>query len=174
MTEAANRVIGTGGLNWLDRLSSMVGIAVSWLTGAMVLLTFAVVALRYLFDAGFIWMQEAVTWMHAVVFMLGAAYALRTGDHVRVDVLYRKLPARGQGWIDLLGTLLFLLPLCGYVLFESLPYVQQSWEIRERSREANGLPALYLLKSLIPLTAALLALQGVSDIVRAWRRIRGG
>lgn len=174
MNGPANRHSDTPGIAWLDALSTGVGIAVSWLTGAMVLLTFVIVALRYLFDTGFIWMQESVTWMHAAIFMLGAAYALRTGDHVRVDVFYKKMPRRRQGWVDLLGTLLFLLPLCGYVFFESLPYVQQSWQIGERSREASGLPGLYLLKSLIPLTAALLALQGVSDIARAWRRIRGG
>jgi TRAP-type mannitol/chloroaromatic compound transport system permease small subunit len=174
MSESSVRPTQTTGIAWLDALSTAVGIAVSWLTAAMVLLTFVIVALRYLFDTGFIWMQESVTWMHAAVFMLGAAYALRTGDHVRVDVFYKKMPESGRGWVDLLGTLLLLLPLCGYVFFESLPYVQQSWEIGERSREASGLPGLYLLKSLIPLTAVLLALQGVSDIVRAWRRIRGG
>lgn len=173
MNEPADRGTDNPGIAALDALSTAVGVAVSWLTGAMVLLTFVIVALRYLFDTGFIWMQESVTWMHAAVFMLGAAYALRSGDHVRVDVFYKRLPPRRRGWIDLLGTLLCLLPLCGYVFFESLPYVQQSWEIGERSREASGLPGLYLLKSLIPLTAALLALQGVSDIVRALRRIRG-
>jgi TRAP-type mannitol/chloroaromatic compound transport system permease small subunit len=118
-------------------------------------------------------MQETVTWMHAAVFMLGAAWALRSGDHVRVDVFYKKMSPRRQGWVDLLGTVFFLLPLCGYIFFESLPYVQQSWEIGERSREASGMPGLYLLKTLIPLTALLLALQGVSDMVRAARRIRG-
>jgi TRAP-type mannitol/chloroaromatic compound transport system permease small subunit len=174
MNEGQSHTTEAAGIPWLDALSSTVGRAVSWLTAAMVLLTFVIVALRYFFDTGFIWMQESVTWMHAAVFMLGGAYALRTGDHVRVDVFYKRLTPQGRAGIDLLGTLLFLLPLCGYVLFESLPYVQQSWEIRERSREASGLPGLFLLKSLIPLTAVLLALQGVSDIVRAWRRIRGG
>ena len=164
----------TAGLDWIDRLSIGIGRLVSWLTIIMVAGTFLIVLLRYLFDAGFIWMQEAVTWMHAAVFMLGAAWALRSGDHVRVDVFYKAMTPRRQGWVDLLGTVLLLLPVCGYILFESLPYVQQSWEIRERSREASGLPGLFLLKSLIPLTALLLALQGVSDIVRAARRIRGG
>ena len=165
---------GTRGLDWIDRLSIGVGRVVAWLTLIMVASTFLIVLLRYLFDLGFIWMQESVTWMHAAVFMLGAAWALRTGDHVRVDVFYKKMSPRNQGWVDLLGTLLFLLPMCGYIFFESLPYVQQSWEIGERSREASGLPGLFLLKTLIPLTALLLALQGVSDLVRAARRIRGG
>jgi TRAP-type mannitol/chloroaromatic compound transport system permease small subunit len=162
------------GLDWVDRLSVGVGRVVAWLTLVMVVGTFLIVLLRYLFDAGFIWMQESVTWMHAAIFMLGAAWALRNGDHVRVDVFYKRMSQSAQGWVDLLGTLLFLLPMCGYIFFESLPYVQQSWEIGERSREASGLPGLFLLKTLIPLTALLLALQGVSDIVRAARRIRGG
>jgi TRAP-type mannitol/chloroaromatic compound transport system permease small subunit len=163
----------TPGLDWIDRLSVAVGRVVAWLTLAMVVVTFLIVLLRYLFGLGFIWMQESVTWMHATIFMLGAAWALRSGDHVRVDVFYKKMSPRRQGWVDLLGTLLLLLPMCGYIFFESLPYVQQSWEIRERSREASGLPGLFLLKTLIPLTALLLALQGVSDLVRAARRIRG-
>jgi TRAP-type mannitol/chloroaromatic compound transport system permease small subunit len=164
----------TPGLDWVDRLSAGVGRLVAWLTLVMVIGTFLIVLLRYLFDLGFIWMQESVTWMHAAVFMLGAAWALRSGDHVRVDVIYKKMSSRNQGWVDLLGTLLLLLPMCGYIFFESLPYVQQSWEIGERSREASGLPGLFLLKTLIPLTALLLALQGVSDLVRAARRIRRG
>lgn len=163
---------GTHGLDWIDRLSIGIGRIVAWLTLIMVASTFLIVLLRYLFDLGFIWMQESVTWMHAAVFMLGAAWALRSGDHVRVDVFYKKMSSRNQGWVDLLGTLLFLLPTCGYIFFESLPYVQQSWEIGERSREASGLPGLFLLKTLIPLAALLLALQGVSDLVRAARRIR--
>jgi TRAP-type mannitol/chloroaromatic compound transport system permease small subunit len=161
------------GLDWIDRLSAGVGRLVAWLTIIMVAATFLIVLLRYVLDTGFIWMQELVTWMHAAVFMLGAAWALRSGDHVRVDVFYKKMTPRRQGWVDLLGTLFFLMPLCGYIFFESLPYVQQSWEIGERSREASGLPGLFLLKTLIPLTALLLALQGVSDMVRAARRIRG-
>jgi TRAP-type mannitol/chloroaromatic compound transport system permease small subunit len=161
------------GLDWIDRLSGSVGRLVAWLTIIMVASTFLIVLLRYVLDTGFIWMQELVTWMHAAVFMLGAAWALRSGDHVRVDVFYKKMTPRRQGWVDLLGTLFFLMPLCGYIFFESLPYVQQSWEIGERSREASGLPGLFLLKTLIPLTALLLALQGVSDMVRAARRIRG-
>jgi TRAP-type mannitol/chloroaromatic compound transport system permease small subunit len=162
------------GLHWIDRLSAAVGRLVAWLTLVMVVGTVVIVLLRYLLDSGFIWMQESVTWMHAAVFMLGAAWALRTGDHVRVDVFYKQMTPRRQGWVDLLGTLFLLLPLCGYIFFESLPYVQQSWEIGERSREASGLPGLFLLKTLIPLTALLLALQGASDMVRATRRIRGG
>jgi TRAP-type mannitol/chloroaromatic compound transport system permease small subunit len=164
----------TTGIALIDRISDVFGSMVSWLTLLMVIVTFVIVMLRYFFDVGFIWMQESTTWMHAFVFMLGAAYTLRAGDHVRVDVFYKQMSVRRQAWVDILGTLLFLLPLCGYVFFESLFYVQQSWAAGESSREGSGLGALYLLKTVIPLTALMLALQGVSEIARAIRRMRQG
>jgi TRAP-type mannitol/chloroaromatic compound transport system permease small subunit len=160
------------GIALIDRVSDLSGRVVSWLTLLLVITTFVVVLLRYFFDVGFIWMQESTTWMHAFVFMLGAAYTLRAGDHVRVDVFYKQLSVRRQAWVDILGTVFFLFPLCGYVFFESLFYVQQSWAAGESSREGSGLGALYLLKTVIPLTALMLALQGVSEIVRAVRRMR--
>ena len=160
------------GIPSIDRLCAAVGRGVAWIALLLVGTTFTIAVMRYGFDLGLLWMQESITWMHALLFMLGAAWALRSGDHVRVDVFYRRLSPRRQALVDLLGTVLFLLPLCGYVFFESWPYVLQSWEIHETSREAGGLRGLYLLKSVIPLTAALLALQGVSEIVRALRRIR--
>jgi TRAP-type mannitol/chloroaromatic compound transport system permease small subunit len=160
------------GIDWIDRLCTRVGNAVSWLSLAMVVVTFSVAVARYGFDAGWIAAQESTTWMHALMFMLGAAWALRTGDHVRVDVFYRKLSPRRQALIDLLGTLLLLMPFCAYLAVQAWPYVLQSWRIGEHSREAAGLPALYLLKSAILATALLLVLQGSSEALRAWRRLR--
>lgn len=156
----------------LEGLSELTGRAIAWLTLAMALVGVVVVVLRYAFDAGWIWMQESVTWMHALVFMLGAAYTLRHDEHVRVDVIYRRLSARRRAAIDLAGTLLFLLPLCGYLIYESLPYVSGSWRVAERSREAGGLPGLYLLKTVIPVMAVLLALQGVATALRAVETLR--
>lgn len=150
----------------LDAVSGATGRAIAWLTLLLGLAGFTVVVMRYAFDSGFIWMQESLTWMHALVFMLGAAYTLREDDHVRVDVIYRRLGPRQRAAIDLAGTLFLLLPLCGFLLYESLPYVQASWRIAERSREAGGLPALFLLKSVIPLMATLLALQGVAQVLK--------
>lgn len=160
------------GLPFIDRLSEAVGRAVAWLTLLMVLVTFVVVVLRYAFSTGRIWMQESISWMHAAVFMLGAAWALRTQDHVRVDVFYRGFSPHVRAWVDVLGVLLLLLPTCGYIAYESYDYVRVSWQIRESSREAGGLRALYLLKTLIPVMAALLALQGLSEAARALRVIR--
>lgn len=164
----AARAIGA-----LDAITELTGRAVAWLTLAMVLATIAVVVLRYGFGVGLIWLQESVTWMHAAVFMLGAAWTLRHDGHVRVDLLYRRMSPRRQALVDLAGTVFLLLPTCAWLLVESLPYVASSWRVLERSREAGGLPALYLLKTVIPLMAGLLMLQGIAEILRAVARLRG-
>ena len=159
----------------LERINVWIGRAIAWLTLAMVLVTFTVVVLRYLFDVGWIWLQESVTWMHATVFMLGAAYTLARDEHVRVDVFYRQAGERRQALTNLLGTALFLVPVAIFLLWTSLDYVTASWEIREGSREAGGLPypVVPLVKSLIPVTALLLLLQaivlGARNLTR-WRR----
>jgi TRAP-type mannitol/chloroaromatic compound transport system permease small subunit len=133
----------------------------------MVLVTFAVVVLRYLFDLGWIAMQESVTYMHATVFMLAAAYTLKGDGHVRVDIFYRRFGVRGRAVIDLIGSLLLLLPVMGFIFLMSWDYVMESWRVMEGSREAGGLPFVYLLKSLIPLMAALFIVQGSAVIIRS-------
>jgi len=158
----------------LDALSERVGRLVSWLTLGMVLATVTVVVMRYAAGMGLIWLQESINWMHSLVFMLGAAYTLKADEHVRVDVFYRGMSERRKAAINLAGTLLFLLPLCAFLLVESWQYVATSWRIAERSREAGGLPMLYLLKTVIPLMAVLLALQGISIALRACLRLRSG
>lgn len=155
----------------LDAFSRRTGQAIAWLTLALGLAGAAVVVLRYAFDTGWIWMQESLTWMHALTFMLGAAYTLEADEHVRVDVFYRRAAPRAQAIVDLLGTLLFLLPLCAFLLWTSLPYAEASWRVAERSREAGGLPALYLLKAVIPLMAVLLGLQGLARVLRCARAL---
>jgi TRAP-type mannitol/chloroaromatic compound transport system permease small subunit len=156
----------------LDGFAEWTGRAISWLTLALALTGFLVVVMRYAFNSGWIWMQESQTWMHAVVFMLGAAYTLKHDEQVRVDVIYRGLSDRRRAFIDLTGTVLFLLPLCGYIFYESLPYLLSSWSVGERSREASGLPALYLLKAILPLMAALLIVQGLAQILRSLTILR--
>src|SRR5210317_1097254 len=106
----------------------------------MVIVTVVIVVMRYVFDAGTVWLQESVVWMHAVVFMLGAAYTLQQDEHVRVDIFYRDMTERRRAWVNLLGVLLFVLPLCCFLVFTSFDYVMASWRIREVSREAGGLP----------------------------------
>lgn len=158
----------------LERVNLATGRAIAWLTLAMVLVTFAIVILRYLFDIGWIWLQESVTWMHAAVFMLGAGYTLAKDEHVRVDVFYRRASPGRRALIDATGTLLFLVPVAVFLFWQSLDYVEASWQIREGSRDAGGLayPAVPLLKSLIPVTAALLLLQAVVMFCRSVLLIR--
>ena len=150
----------------LDRIAEMSGRVIAWLTLAMVLITVTVVMLRYLFQSGSIALQESVTYLHATVFMLGAAYTLKQDGHVRVDIIYQKLTPRSRAWVDLLGTLLLLLPVCIFMLYTSMNYVTAAWAIQEGSREAGGLDGVYLLKTAIPLMAVMLLLQGCSMLLR--------
>ena len=158
----------------IDRLSIVIGRAAAWLTILMVLVTFVIVVMRYVFDSGLIWLQEAVTWMHAVVFMLGAAYTLQQEEHVRVDIFYREMSARRRGFVNLGGVLLFVFPMCGFLAWSSWDYVAASWAIGEGSRNAGGLPYPFipLLKSTLILMPVAIALQGVALGLRAIRAIR--
>ncbi|MGD2112176.1 MAG: TRAP transporter small permease subunit [Gammaproteobacteria bacterium] len=157
----------------LDRLAELTGRVVSWLTLAMVLVTCTVVVLRYAFGIGSIALQESATYLHAAVFMLGAAYTLRHDAHVRVDIFYQRWSPRARAWVDLSGTLLLLAPVCLYILISSLDYVSASWSIREGSREAGGLDGVYLLKTAIPMMAALLLLQGCAQAIHSLLAITG-
>ena len=149
-----------------EGINERLGRLVSWLSLAMVLVTFAVVLLRYAFDLGWIWLQESVTFMHAALFLIGAAYTLKHQGHVRVDIFYHRFSPRLQAWVDLFGTLLLLLPVCLFIFVVSWDYVAQSWALHEGSREAGGLNGVYLLKSLILVMAGLLLLQGLAMAIR--------
>ena len=142
----------------------------------MVIVTFVVVIMRYVFDAGLIWVQESVVWMHAVVFMLGAAYTLRAEEHVRVDIFYRSMSERRRAWVDLIGVITFLLPLCCFMAWASFDFVTQSWSIGESSRESGGLPYPFvpLLKSVLLLMPLAVSLQGLSMFARSINTLRGG
>lgn len=157
----------------IDRFSAATGKATAWLTLLMVIITFVVVVMRYVFDAGYIWVQETVVWMHAVVFMLGAAYTLRDEEHVRVDVFYRTMSARRRAWVDVVGVLIFLLPLCVFLAWNSFDFVLQSWSIREASRESGGLPYPFvpMLKSVLLLMPVAVALQGLSLLLKSLRTL---
>ena len=145
----------------------------AWLTLAMVLITFAVVLLRYVFAIGWVWMQESYVWLHGIVFMLGAGYTLLHGGHVRVDIFYRDAGARRKALVDLFGSLLLLLPVVGLIFWVSLDYVANSWARLEESREAGGMPGLFLLKTVILGFCVLLGLQGLSLAGRSLLVLRG-
>lgn len=159
--------------NWLRRLISISGKSIAWLTLAMVLLTFTIVILRYGFNLGWIWLQESLTYLHVAVFVIAAAWTLQLDGHVRVDIFYANLSERKRAFVDLAGTLLFLVPFCLFILIIAWPYVAYSWKLMESSREAGGLPMLFLLKSLILVLPALLLGQAFLNVVDSITIIRG-
>ena len=151
----------------IDRVVAAVGRAATWCCLYIVLAEFAVVVLRYAFGMGSIRLQESVLYAHAALFMLAAAWTLQVGGHVRVDVFYAQASPRRRAVIDLVGAVIFLFPFAIAVAVLSLPYVERSWTILEGSRETSGLPFVYLLKTLIPLFAFLIGLQGIAQAIRA-------
>lgn len=159
---------------FVDGISAVVGKASAWLTFFMVVVTFVVVVMRYVFDAGLIWLQESVIWMHAFVFMMGAAYTLQQEDHVRVDVFYRTMTVKRRAWVDLTGVVVFLLPMCLFLGWKSIDFVAASWSLREASRESGGLPypLIPLLKSVLLLMPVTVALQGIKLALRSLDTLR--
>jgi TRAP-type mannitol/chloroaromatic compound transport system permease small subunit len=157
----------------VDRVNTAIGRAVAWLVLGVVLLQFALVVARYLFGVGSIWLTEAVIYGHATLLMLAAAWTLKAGGHVRVDIFYADASPRTQAWVDFAGALLLLLPFALALAWLAAPYVARSWAVLERSQEASGLPLVYALKTLIPAFAVLMALQGVAQAIRAWRILHG-
>lgn len=149
-------------INKLEQISESSGRLIAWLTLFIVLVTFIVVVLRYAFDIGSIALQESISYMHAFVFMLGAAYTLKHDSHVRVDIFYRKMSVIKKAWVDLLGTLLLLFPVCLFIIYSSWDYVFTSWSQLEESGEAGGLAYVYILKTTLLLMPLLLMLQGAA------------
>lgn len=159
--------------NYIDRFTTAIGRTVAWLALVIVVLQFALVVARYLFGLGSIWMTEAVIYGHATLLMLAAAWTLRAGGHVRVDVFYADALPRTRAKVDLAGSLLLLLPFALTLTWLSLPYAARSWAVLERSQESSGLPLVFALKTLIPLFAVLIALQGIAQAIRALRILAG-
>ena len=151
----------------IDAFTDFSGRILAWLCLAMAAVTAAIVLMRYGFNVGSIAAQEAVTYMHGSLFMLGAAYTLKVGGHVRVDIFYQHFSVRAQAWVNSLGGIVFLLPLCAFILGVSWNYVTESWAILESSPEPGGIPAVFLLKSLIPLMAINLFCQGLAEVLRS-------
>lgn len=143
-----------------------IGVATRYLGLILVINTGLVVALRYLFNWSPIALQETMIYLHASLFMLGAAYTLQQDAHVRVDVFYQHMSERKKHLVNLFGTLFLLLPTCGFIFVICLPYVSSSFAMGERSVEGNGLPFLYLLKSLLLIMPVLLSLQGIANLIR--------
>jgi TRAP-type mannitol/chloroaromatic compound transport system permease small subunit len=157
----------------VDACNEWIGRTVAWLTLGCVLTCFTVVLLRYAFNIGYPWMQELYVWQHAIVFMAGAGYTMLHRGHVNVDVMYGRFGDRGKAWVDILGTLFFLFPWLAILAVTSAPFVMSSWQIRESSGTSDGMPGLFVLKSMLWVLCALLFLQGLALIARRVLQLKG-
>lgn len=157
----------------IDWLNAKIGRAAAWLCLAVVAIQFAVVVLRYAFGVGSIRLQESIIYSHAAMFLLVAAWTLKNDGHVRVDIFYASAGPRRKAIVDLCGALVLLIPFAAAILYFSWGYVARSWANFEGSREASGLPLVFLLKTLIPVFAVMLILQGAAQAIRAWSVLTG-
>ncbi|MGQ8366634.1 TRAP transporter small permease subunit [Glaciecola sp. 1036] len=151
---------------FIDSINSLMGRFISYATIVMALLMFIIVVLRYGFNLGWIALQESVTYLHAAVFLLGAAYTYQQDGHVRVDIFYRRFTNRKKTWVNLLGSLCFMLPVSLYIAIVCIDYVAESWSLLEGSMEPGGLPLVFLLKTFIFLFSLSLVIQAVSEIIK--------
>ena len=166
-------------VNAVDSVSDKIGRFVGWLTTSMVLIVFYDTVMRYAFNKGNVALQELEWHLFAVVFLIGAAYTLKEGGHVRVDILFINFSRKTKAWVDLVGTIVFLIPFCIMLIFATEKFVANSWAVREISPDPGGLPARYVLKAMIPLGFFLLIFQGLSEagkclLVITGRRTEGG
>ncbi|CAI8319696.1 MAG: TRAP-type mannitol/chloroaromatic compound transport system permease small subunit [Polaribacter sp.] len=160
-------------LNAVESFTEITGRLIAWLTMLMVALVVLVVVTRYFLEVGSIALQESVTYLHCLVFMMGLAFTLKHDGHVRVDIFYRGFSSKSKAMVNLLGGIFFLVPVCLVIFFTSLDYVLASWAIHETSAENNGLPFVYLLKTLMLLMPATLLLQGVAEIIKSGLVVSG-
>ena len=152
---------------FIDRFNTLIGYLCAFFVFSMVIVVFTVVVLRYGFNIGFIWMQEVYVWLHSFVFMLGAGFTYLANEHVRIDVFYREASKKYKATVDLFGNIFLLLPFLYIIWNYSYPFVYRSFLMGEVSREAGGMPALYILKSAILWFCLVLFLQLVSNVIKS-------
>lgn len=166
--KALKRIVQT-----IDGINGWAGKAVSWLTLLLVLVTVYDVMMRYLFHAGSIAIQEAEWHLFGMNFLIAAGWTLLNEGHVRVDLLYTRLGRRAKSWVDLFGSIFFLVPYCILIIWAAWPFVVDSWTIGEGSPDPGGLPARYILKTCIPLAFLLLGVQAFSQAIKNFFVITG-
>ena len=156
----------------IDRFTERSGLVFAWLMAPLLATVAWEVVARYFFDAPTSWAYETIYALYAALFMLGAAYALRVGAHIRTDFLWEKWPARTRAAIDSIAYLACFFPGMALFLVAGLEATWSSYAIGERSADTAWFPPLWPLKALVPASAALLLLQGVSELlknVHAWK-----
>jgi len=156
----------------IERVVDVVGECTSWLALVIVVLMATNVLLRYLFNTGSVWSQELEWHLLAPLVLFGMSYALRHGEHVRVDILYAKFPERAKDIVDLVSAILAI-AISVLVIWLSLHYVQQSYVIDEGSPDPGGIPHRYFIKGLIPVGFALLLLQSIASALGSLEKLRG-
>ncbi len=158
-------------LESLEHIGALITRPLRWFVLIMVLTTVAVVVLRYALETGAIFLQESVMYLHGLFFMLALAFGIAQDTHVRVDILYNRMSSKRRNQVNLIGHCVFLLPMAALIFLASLPYVSASWRVLEGSAEVGGIPAVFLLKSLLPVTALLLWLQGLASSAALVRQL---
>ena len=151
--------------NLFDNINRYAGYLCAFLVVLMTVNVFIVVFLRYLFGISFIWLQERYVWMHAYIFMAGAGFTYLNDAHVRIDIIYRSSSKVYKAIVDLVGNIFLLMPFLYIIWSYSFPFVYKSFQINEVSREAGGLPMLFLLKAAILIFAFLLFIQALSKLI---------
>ena len=159
-------------MKFINKTNTRIGKSFAWLLLIMVILTCIIVVLRYLFNIGFIWMQELVRFCYAMVFLACAAYTLAEDEHVRVDIIYSNLSNKSKSIINIIGSIIFVIPVCLVIIYYSFNYVVNSWAQLEGSLEERGLHAVYILKSFIWIFAIMLIFQSLSIIYTNLYNIR--
>ena len=146
----------------VEFMNEWIGRFVGWVTLGLVLVVFVDVVMRYLFNTSYVFTQELEWHLFGFIFLIGAGYTLLHDGHVRVDIIYQRLGARGQAWINLIGVIFFLLPGCIMLIITSWKFMYNSWSIMEGSPDPGGIPFRFLLKGTITAGFVLLTLQGLS------------
>ena len=149
-------------IEWTDKINDKLGSTASWLVLVLIFVITYDVIVRYLFQSSSVAMQELEWHLFAIIFLLSAGYTLKIDDHVRVDVFYSGFSEKKQAWINLFGTLFFLIPFCIILIISSENFVLISFRVGETSPDAGGLPARYILKAFIPISFFFLLLQGIA------------
>ena len=154
-------------VEFVDKLNSTIGRQTSWLTLVLVLVVVFDVVIRYVFNESSVAMQELEWHLFAILFLMGIAYTLQQDDHVRVDLFYSKFNVKQKAWLNIAGTIIFLIPFSLLIIYASQNYVLNSLAMNESSPDPGGLPARYILKAFIPISFLFLLLQGASLLFKS-------
>ena len=158
----------------LEKIIKKIGDTCSWLSFILVILISLDVFLRYIFNFSSASLYELEWHMFAVIFMIGSSLTLQKDEHVRVDVFYNKFSDKGKNIINLIGNIIFLLPFSLVIFYTSIPFVEDSFRILESSPDPGGLPFRFFIKSIIPISFLLLALQGILNVYKNLKNLSDG